>query len=457
MKFPGDCIICKQKIRINEIGYWAKGLGVIHEKCYSKLDSRLKIVKTQSIIEPKIEIPKKFLVDFEINESQLKILENPKEIETAQNILIKIMTSNVTKQSKIRRGLKNKNPKKVKEKKIKNIKISNDELHPFDPFTAFWIKPHNLWWAYKKLENVPNPRYQNLFGADEPKWEEKKSVYRNHPVCEVNPSLFGSSKVIGAFVSDNDGNTYLATKGIGGVHGFGEHRKIIESIFSKKSKSYSIQRSEGKQELYLISKLNYDEALSQISFFIQNIQNLKKQFDEILTNKPLKYLKDIIDKKMSQENDISSTHTKENETLDDFSDNGSDSLVYSRGTVQGKFRELLLEEYDGKCTFCGFNEPEYLIGAHIVPHEKMLKDEPENVGNPIDGLLLCRLCDNAFEIGDIKLDENYNIIKSQKLINSNNPSVNSWISKINEKIIIKSDAKYAPSLEYIRKKLKLVS
>ena len=255
MKFPGDCIICKQKIRINEIGYWAKGLGVIHEKCYSKLDSRLKIVKTQSIIEPKIEIPKKFLVDFEINESQLKILENPKEIETAQNILIKIMTSNVTKQSKIRRGLKNKNPKKVKEKKIKNIKISNDELHPFDPFTAFWIKPHNLWWAYKKLENVPNPRYQNLFGADEPKWEEKKSVYRNHPVCEVNPSLFGSSKVIGAFVSDNDGNTYLATKGIGGVHGFGEHRKIIESIFLECYEELAIKQLES------VSKQNSDWSL----------------------------------------------------------------------------------------------------------------------------------------------------------------------------------------------------
>lgn len=296
-----------------------------------------------------------------------------------------------------------------------------------------------------------------MFGTDEPKWEEKKSVYRNHPVCEVNPSLFGSSKVIGAFVSDNDGNIYLATERIGGIHGFGNHRKIIESIFSKKSKSYSIKHSEGKRELYLISKLNSNESLSQISFFIQNIQNLKKQFDEILTNKSLKYLQDIVDKKMSQEDDISSIHTKENETLDNFSDNGSDSQVHSRGTVQGKFRELLLQEYDSQCTFCGFNEPEYLIGAHIYPHEKMLQEYPEHVGNPTDGLLLCRSCDCAFEIGDIRLDANYNIMKSQKLINSNNSSVNSWLSKINEKIIIKSDAKYAPSLEYIRKKLELLS
>lgn len=33
MKFPGTCITCNKKIEINEIGLWAKGLGVKHEKC----------------------------------------------------------------------------------------------------------------------------------------------------------------------------------------------------------------------------------------------------------------------------------------------------------------------------------------------------------------------------------------------------------------------------------------
>ncbi len=33
MKFPGTCIICHEKIQVNEIGLWAKGLGVKHEKC----------------------------------------------------------------------------------------------------------------------------------------------------------------------------------------------------------------------------------------------------------------------------------------------------------------------------------------------------------------------------------------------------------------------------------------
>ena len=33
MKFPGTCIVCNQKIEVNEMGLWAKGLGVKHERC----------------------------------------------------------------------------------------------------------------------------------------------------------------------------------------------------------------------------------------------------------------------------------------------------------------------------------------------------------------------------------------------------------------------------------------
>ena len=33
MKFPGICIVCNEKFEVNEMGLWAKGLGVKHEKC----------------------------------------------------------------------------------------------------------------------------------------------------------------------------------------------------------------------------------------------------------------------------------------------------------------------------------------------------------------------------------------------------------------------------------------
>ena len=33
MKFPGTCIVCNEKINVNEPGLWQKGVGVKHEKC----------------------------------------------------------------------------------------------------------------------------------------------------------------------------------------------------------------------------------------------------------------------------------------------------------------------------------------------------------------------------------------------------------------------------------------
>lgn len=33
MKFPGTCIVCKKKVDVNEIGLWAKGIGIKHLAC----------------------------------------------------------------------------------------------------------------------------------------------------------------------------------------------------------------------------------------------------------------------------------------------------------------------------------------------------------------------------------------------------------------------------------------
>lgn len=38
MKFPGTCVICNGKIEVNEIGLWAQGIGVKHEKCSQIID-----------------------------------------------------------------------------------------------------------------------------------------------------------------------------------------------------------------------------------------------------------------------------------------------------------------------------------------------------------------------------------------------------------------------------------
>lgn len=44
MKFPGTCIVCNQKIESNEVGLWAKGIGVKHEKCANQEVKELKCI-----------------------------------------------------------------------------------------------------------------------------------------------------------------------------------------------------------------------------------------------------------------------------------------------------------------------------------------------------------------------------------------------------------------------------
>ncbi len=43
MKFPGNCIVCKKKIEVNEMALWAKGLGVKHTACTEVLELKCAI------------------------------------------------------------------------------------------------------------------------------------------------------------------------------------------------------------------------------------------------------------------------------------------------------------------------------------------------------------------------------------------------------------------------------
>jgi predicted restriction endonuclease len=86
----------------------------------------------------------------------------------------------------------------------------------------------------------------------------------------------------------------------------------------------------------------------------------------------------------------------------------------------------------------------------------MRKEDPQNAMNPSDGILLCKLCDIAFERGDISLQENLQIVISEKLKNSKNNTVKSWLSEIHNIIPINSESKFKPHLKFIQRKLELV-
>jgi hypothetical protein len=126
-------------------------------------------------------------------------------------------------------------------------------------------------------------------------------------------------------------------------------------------------------------------------------------------------------------------------------------------TKQEKFRKELIKEYDCKCVFCGFGNESYLRAAHIVPFAEMQENEPENAVNPANGLLLCALCDIAFEKGDIMVGEGLQIIQTDKLLKSaeKNNTIAAWILNIKEKVDIKSSSKFRPGLKFLKWKIEL--
>ncbi len=138
----------------------------------------------------------------------------------------------------------------------------------------------------------------------------------------------------------------------------------------------------------------------------------------------------------------------------DYYSYGTVSPVYQRHK-QNAFRKILFKEYC-QCAFCRFAIPDYMIGAHIVPYMVMQKEDAANAMNPVNGLLLCRFCDVAFERGSITLEHDYEITISEYLHKQKNSIVKSWIKSIPDELEIKKDADYPPDPKYLKWKKKLL-
>ena len=133
---------------------------------------------------------------------------------------------------------------------------------------------------------------------------------------------------------------------------------------------------------------------------------------------------------------------------------GLESTVFVR-TKQNKFRQYLLANYK-KCVLCGFNIEHYMIGAHIVPYKKMRQEEPKNSMNPSNGLLFCRLCDTAFEKGSIRIHADFEVEIGNKLRSKGTKTVQSWLSHIDNKLVVPDDVNYPPDPRYLKWKLNLL-
>lgn len=133
---------------------------------------------------------------------------------------------------------------------------------------------------------------------------------------------------------------------------------------------------------------------------------------------------------------------------------GTQQMIFVR-QKQNVFREELLNEYS-RCVFCGFRLPRYLVGAHIVPYNIMRVKDAENSMNPTNGLLLCKMCDTAFEYGSITVEEDLGIEVSEHLKEEPSVQAKSWVNLIDSEIRLGKDPAYPPAPKYLKWKKKLV-
>jgi putative restriction endonuclease len=112
---------------------------------------------------------------------------------------------------------------------------------------------------------------------------------------------------------------------------------------------------------------------------------------------------------------------------------------------QSVFRQMVLTNYTTKCAITGIDIPELLLASHIVPWSK---NEKERL-NPENGICLSALYDKAFDKGLIGINQNYQILLSQKLIKKkDSPFYQSHFAPI-ENLKISNPIKYMPRKEFL--------
>jgi len=94
-----------------------------------------------------------------------------------------------------------------------------------------------------------------------------------------------------------------------------------------------------------------------------------------------------------------------------FKDGEMKSSTVKVRVNQNFFRKMILASYNNSCCITGIDNSELLIASHIVPwaHDK------KNRLNPMNGLCLNALHDRAFDKGLITIDDNYQIMVSNKV------------------------------------------
>lgn len=128
---------------------------------------------------------------------------------------------------------------------------------------------------------------------------------------------------------------------------------------------------------------------------------------------------------------------------------GKNKLVEAKARVgQDFFRRTVLISYGNKCCITGIDKKELLIASHIKPWK--VSDEKTERANPSNGLCLNPLHDKAFDQGYITIDNDFKIIISDKIKQSDmDTETKEWFfSYKNQRITLPE--KFLPGKEFIQ-------
>ncbi|RZK17480.1 MAG: HNH endonuclease [Flavobacterium sp.] len=109
------------------------------------------------------------------------------------------------------------------------------------------------------------------------------------------------------------------------------------------------------------------------------------------------------------------------------------------------FRKIILARYSEKCCITGISNTDLIIASHILPWSK----DENNRLNPMNGLALNALHDKAFENGLVAINNNYEIVVSSKLKNSETDSIHTMFLQYEGQSISLPD-KFLPSKEFLK-------
>jgi len=122
------------------------------------------------------------------------------------------------------------------------------------------------------------------------------------------------------------------------------------------------------------------------------------------------------------------------------------SQVKVRGMSQLVFRNVLLKIYEGRCAISKFATPELLQAPHIIP---WVDANPDQRINPSNGILFSVVHHRFFDLGWIRIAEDYRIHTASKAT-PNNSAERHILEEINGmKLRLPENEKHWPNPEFL--------